>query len=92
MAGKHQHDNEKNSHQILLSSNKAPCHPVDAQLSNTKLVFPPPNTTSTAQALDQGVLHPLKCHYRRMLVKYIVVQFNMSRRIDQVTVATLDAV
>lgn len=52
---------------ILLFLDNAPYHPIDTQFSNIKLVFFPPNTTSKAQPLDQGVIHSFKCHYRRML-------------------------
>ncbi|CAF0924554.1 unnamed protein product [Rotaria sordida] len=38
---------KKNSRQILLFLDNAPCHPIDVQLSNITLIFFPPNTTST---------------------------------------------
>ncbi|CAM4833278.1 unnamed protein product [Rotaria magnacalcarata] len=80
------------SRQILLFLDNAPCHPVDVQLSNIELVFFPPNTTSTVQPLDQGVIHSFKCHYRRMFVKHIIAQCTMAHSIDHITVTALDAI
>ena len=83
---------KKESRQILLFLDNAPCHPVDFELSNIKLVFFPPNTTSVVQPLDQGVIHSFKCHYRRMLVKHIIAQCTMANSIDQIVVTALDAI
>ena len=83
---------KKNSRQILLFLDNAPCHPVDVQLSNIKLIFFPPNTTSTVQPLDQGVIKSFKCRYRQMFVKHIIAQCTMANSIDQITVTALDAI
>ena len=83
---------KKNSRQILLFIDNASCHPIDLQLSNIKLIFFPPNTTSTVQPLDQGVINSFKCHYRRMLVKHIIAQCTIAHSIDQITVTALDAI
>jgi transcriptional regulator with XRE-family HTH domain len=83
---------KKNSRQILLFLDNAPCHPHDLELSNIKFVFFPPNTTSIVQPLDQGVINSFKCHYRRMLVKHIIAQCTMAHSIDQINVTALDAI
>jgi hypothetical protein len=83
---------KKSSRQILLFLDNAPCHPVDVQLSNIKLFFFPPNTTSTVQPLDQGVIHSFKCHYCRMFVRHIIAQCTMAHSIDQITITALDAI
>ena len=82
---------KKNSRHILLFLDNAPCHPIDVQLSNVKLVFFPPNTTSVVQPLDQGVIHSFKCFYRQMLVKHIIAQCTVAHSYDQITVTALDA-
>ena len=82
---------KKNSRHILLFLDNAPCHPIDVQLSNVKLVFFPPNTTSVVQPLDQGVIHSFKCFYRQMLVKHIIAQCTVAHSCDQITVTALDA-
>ena len=57
---------------IALLLDNCSSHPADLQLSNIKLFFLPPNTSSTLQPLDMGVIKNLKCHYRAELNKRIV--------------------
>ena len=47
---------------IALVIDNATCHP-DIPLSNIKLVFLPPNTTSHTQPMDQGIIANFKSHY-----------------------------
>ena len=49
---------------VLLFLDNAPSHPT-LDLSNVKLVFFPPNTTSVLQPMDQGVIQSLKLQYRK---------------------------
>lgn len=53
---------------ILLLVDNCPAHPDIKNLRNIKLVFLPANTTSKLQPMDQGVIHSLKTHYRKLLV------------------------
>jgi hypothetical protein len=53
---------------ILLLVDNCSAHP-KLDLSNIRLEFLPPNTTSIIQPLDQGVIRNLKLHYRSELVK-----------------------
>ena len=48
-----------------------PAHPM-VQLSNVKLAFFPPNTTSHLQPCDAGIIRTLKAHYRRRLLRHIL--------------------
>ena len=50
---------------IALVLDNAPCHP-KISLSNIKLEFLPPNTTSHTQPLDQGIIANMKSHYRHL--------------------------
>ena len=47
-----------------LVLDNATCHPADIVLSNIKLVFLPPNTTSHTQPMDKGIIANFKRHYR----------------------------
>lgn len=47
--------------QILLFMDNATCHP-KIDLTNIKLIFFPPNTTSVCQPLDQGAYMKIKLH------------------------------
>ena len=57
---------------IALILDNCSAHPSDLQLSNIEFFFLPPNTTSTLQPLDMGVIKNLKCHYRSELNKKVV--------------------
>ena len=56
-------------------------HPNIENLSNINLMFLPPNTTSLLQSMAQVVIHSLKQHYRRRIVRLCikVLDKNMSR-------------
>jgi hypothetical protein len=60
--------NREGRHIILLMDN-AKCHICDniSNLSNIKVHFLPPNTTSHIQPLDQGIIYSLKAKYRKLL-------------------------
>lgn len=69
----HQWDAElqKKNRKILLLVDNCPAHP-EVRLNQIKLVFMPPNTSSKLQPMDQGVIHSLKSHYRKiMLIKML---------------------
>ena len=55
---------KKAGRNILLFLDNATCHPAVA-LSNIKLVFLPPNTTSVLQPMDQGIIQTVKLKYRK---------------------------
>ena len=57
---------------ILLLLDNAPSHPADVELSNVKLCFLPPNTTSHLQPLDSGIIKCFKSHYRKLQLQHIV--------------------
>lgn len=56
---------------VLLFLDNASCHP-HLILSNVKLVFMPPNTTSVCQPLDQGIIQSFKLKYRKLMMPRIV--------------------
>jgi hypothetical protein len=57
---------------ILLLVDNCPAHPHIQDLSNTKLVFLPPNATSVLQPMDMGITKSLKGYFRRFLVLQLI--------------------
>ena len=53
---------------VVLFVDQASTH-VLQDLSNIRIQFLPPNTTSKLQPMDQGVIRSLKCHYRSRLTE-----------------------
>ena len=61
---------------IVLLLDNCSAHPSDIAFSNIKLIFLPPNTTSTLQPLDIGVIRNFKCHYRSAINKRVIRDLN----------------
>lgn len=79
---------QKNKRKILLLVDNCPAHP-EVPLNQIKLVFMPPNSSSKLQPMDQGVIHSLKSHYRKIMI------IKMLQAIDNgqdFSVSLLDAV
>ncbi|CAF1023635.1 unnamed protein product [Rotaria sordida] len=83
---------EKQKRKIILFLDNAPCHPVDVELSNIKLQYFPPNTTSKLQLLDQGIIHAFKTHYRKHLVKHIIARCATAQTPNDIKITSLDAI
>ena len=56
---------------IMLADNCA-AHAADVQLTNVKLAFLPPNTTSLIQPMDQGIIANFKKQYRSLVLQCLV--------------------
>ena len=55
---------------VVIVIDNCPAHPQNIKgLTNTKIVFLPPNTTAETQPMDAGVIHILKQKYRCELSK-----------------------
>ncbi|XP_060573593.1 uncharacterized protein LOC132731429 [Ruditapes philippinarum] len=64
---------------LEVITNNAPSHPM-LKLSNVKLAFFSPNTTSRLQPLDQGVIQTLKLKYRQKQLQHILVKVDDSNK------------
>lgn len=78
---------------ILLFLDNAACHP-HLDLSNIKLCFLPPNTTSLSQPLDQGIIQNLKVHYRKHVLQSICANMGACKSATELSskISVLDAV
>ena len=56
----------------MLVKNNCPAHPPIENLKSIKSFFLSPNTTSTTQPMDQGVIRSLKAKYRKNMVQRII--------------------
>ena len=67
---------------VLLFTDNAPGHP-DIQLSNIKLEFLPPNTTSKLQAHDAGIFTQVKAIYLKHMLNNILLNImNDTKAVD----------
>lgn len=69
----------------------AACHLVDIILSNVRLQYFPPNTTSVLQPLDQGIIRAFEKHYPKYVLKYIVVCSTRAQTLVDIKITYLDA-
>ncbi|UYV82008.1 TIGD4 [Cordylochernes scorpioides] len=91
MAGQHR--------QIILLLDNCGAHPPDMQgLTNTRIAFLPPNTTSMLQPCDQGIIRNFKMIYQtRLMRKYLTaydagtaLTINLKQAVDIISVAWND--
>ncbi|UYV73765.1 TIGD4 [Cordylochernes scorpioides] len=91
MAGQHR--------QIILLLDNCGAHPPDMQgLTNTRIAFLPPNTTSMLQPCDQAIIRNFKMIYRtRLMRKYLTaydagtaLTINLKQAVDIISVAWND--
>ena len=71
---------------IALIIDDCPAHPTIADLSNVKLIFLPPNTTSVSQPMDQGVIKCLKAFYRRRLVNLMIKRLEQGQDLPKISI------
>ena len=76
---------------IILFVDNCPAHSF-IELSNIKLVFLPPNTTSRLQPMDAGVIHSLKASYRKRLMKRFLPIYEEKKCFDLKDIDLYDAI
>lgn len=71
-------DMKKHHRKICLLLDNCSAHPrtLVGKLSNLKIVFLPPNTTSMIQPCDQGIIKNVKVHYRNQVVRRIIADID----------------
>ena len=77
---------QKQDRKIVLIIDNCPAHPAVADLSNVKLIFLPPNTTSVSQPMDQGVIKCLKAFYRRRLVNIMIQRLEKGLDLPKISI------
>ncbi|XP_066259361.1 tigger transposable element-derived protein 4-like [Euwallacea similis] len=75
---------------IILLVDNCPAHPDVKNLMWITLVFMPPNTSSKLQPMDQGVIHSLKSHYRRLLLSEMISCMDSGK--EKFIITLLDAI
>ena len=63
---------------ILLFVDNCTAHP-EVELTNIRVFFLPPNTTSLIQPMDQGIIKNLKGHYRSKLATRLISELDSDR-------------
>ena len=76
----------KENRKIALIIDNCPPHPTIADLSNVKLIFLPPNTTSISQPMDQGVIKCLKAFYRRRFVNFMIKHLEQGQDLPNISI------
>ena len=81
----------QNRHVLLFLEN-ATCHP-HIKLSNMRLAWFPPNTTSVSQPVDQGIIRNVKVHYCKLLMQSLLANMDCTSSGSELarTVSVLDA-
>jgi len=71
-------------HVVLLVDNASSHTESGLLLTNTKLKFLPPNTTSHIQPMDAGIIRNFKCHYKKLLCSHFLscIEENRKQTID----------
>jgi hypothetical protein len=80
-----------NDRKIALIIDNCSAHP-SIPLSNVKLIFLPPNATSRLQAMDMGVIHTLKSHYRQRLVRRMLALFETNNQFNTKDIDLYEAI
>ena len=65
---------------------------MNIKLSNIKLIFLPPNTTSKLQAMDMGIIHAIKAQYRKRLVRRMCSIFEAKKEFNLKDIELYEAI
>ena len=82
----------KENRNVILFLDNATSHP-HLELSNVKIVFSPPNTTSNLQPMDQGIIQNFKVKYRKLLLTKLVGAISNCNNVTEIkkSITILDA-
>ena len=77
----------------LLILDNCPSHVAEGvSLSNTEILFLPPNTTAKIQPMDAGIIMSFKKHYRRYHVRWMLEQIESGEDTKNLRMSTLLAI
>ncbi|GFU30145.1 tigger transposable element-derived protein 6 [Trichonephila clavipes] len=82
-------DMKREKRRILLFVDNCTVHISAPPLSNVKLQFFPPNSTSKLQTLDQGIIHNFKTVYRREVVKSVSDNLENQHNVTTISILTV---
>jgi len=78
----------KKGKNVCLLLDNCSAHKIeDSALKCIELAYLPPNTTSSVQPLDQGIIKNFKHHYRRQMLQKIVLTTDSNENITATEVA-----
>ena len=77
---------QKENQKIALIIDNCPAHPTIANLSNVKLIFLPPNTTSVSHPMDQGVIKCLQAFYCRRLFNLMIKRLEKGQDLPKISI------
>ncbi|GFW94166.1 tigger transposable element-derived protein 6 [Trichonephila clavipes] len=81
-------DMKSEKRHILLFLDNCTVYNNAPPLSNVKLKFSPPNSTSKLQPLDQGIIHSFKTFYRREIVKSVLDNLENQQNVTTISILT----
>ena len=76
----------RENRKIALIIDNYPVHSMIGNLSDVRLIFLPPNTTSVSQPMDQGVIKCLQAHYRRRLVRLMIQRLDQGQDLPKISI------
>ena len=71
---------------ILLLVDNCTAHVTVNGLTNTKVIFLPPNRTSKLQPADQGIIRNLKVHYRQTMVQCMLQCLDGRKAVESINI------
>ena len=71
---------------IALIIDNCMTHPHVEQLNSIELIFLPPNTTSHAQPVDQGIIRALKAKYRLLAVQKLTAALEKKNPVPTISI------
>ncbi|GFW53228.1 tigger transposable element-derived protein 6 [Trichonephila clavipes] len=82
-------DMKREKRHIILFLDNCTVHNNAPPLSNVKLQFFPPNSTSKLQPLDQEIIHNFKTFYRREVVKSVLDNLENQQNVTTISILTV---
>ncbi|XP_042899743.2 tigger transposable element-derived protein 4-like [Parasteatoda tepidariorum] len=82
----------RENRKIILLIDNCSAHPEITGLTNIRIEFLPPNSTSVIQPMDQGIIRSFKCHFRKQLILMILDRRDRSGTTSNTNVNVLEAI